>query len=105
MEKRREGSSKKKVMVAIDESQHSYHAFLWALDNLKELLTNSPLVIFAAQPFPNCFDTYGAQLGHSHLYCPGPTSSSLISSVLKQNQDIALGLLERAENICASRGV
>ena len=68
MEKQIEGSNQK-VMVIIDESEYSYHALMWVLDNLKGFITDSPLVMFAALPTPNCNFAYGAQLGTTALYC------------------------------------
>ncbi|KAG7941788.1 hypothetical protein I3843_16G064400 [Carya illinoinensis] len=42
--------TERKVMVAIDESEYSHYALIWVLDNLKESITKSPLVIFMTQP-------------------------------------------------------
>ncbi|KAG6752262.1 hypothetical protein POTOM_044484 [Populus tomentosa] len=69
MEKQIEGS-KKRVMVIIDESEHSSHSFMWVVDNLKEFITESPLVILAALPAPNFKFLYGAQFGTAALWCP-----------------------------------
>ncbi|KAG1347076.1 putative Adenine nucleotide alpha hydrolases-like superfamily protein [Cocos nucifera] len=47
-----EGETKKRVMVAIDESECSHHALEWALTNLRDSLS-SPLLIFTVQPLQN----------------------------------------------------
>ena len=60
----------KKVMVAIDENECSYHALMWVLHNLKESIGNSPLVIFNAQPPPYRNNTFAASLGTARMYCP-----------------------------------
>ena len=60
----------KKVMVAIDENENSYHALMWVLDNLKESVTKSTLVIFAAQPFANYTSVFAAPLGFARVYFP-----------------------------------
>ena len=41
---------KKKVMVAIDESELSHYALEWTLENLGNTIHNSELVVFTAQP-------------------------------------------------------
>jgi hypothetical protein len=58
-----EGGAEKKVMVAIDESEYSYYALNWVLDNLKESIIKSPLVIFMAQLPPQNSYTFAASLG------------------------------------------
>ncbi|XP_021298858.1 universal stress protein A-like protein isoform X1 [Herrania umbratica] len=96
----------KKVMVAIDERGCSYHALMWVLKNLKESITKSPLVIFAAQPLPEYrYFTFAAELGFAHMYCPLLATSDLVDSVKKKNKKVARGLLEKAKGICARQGV
>lgn len=41
---------KKKVMVAIDESECSHYALQWALENLGDAISKSDLIIFTARP-------------------------------------------------------
>lgn len=60
----------KKVMVAIDENECSYQALMWVLQNLKDSLGNSPLVIFTAQPPPYRNASFSASLGSARVYCP-----------------------------------
>lgn len=64
------GEIERKVMVAIDESEYSHYALIWVLDNLKESITKSPLVIFMAQPPPHTNYTFPASLGSARMYCP-----------------------------------
>ena len=65
----------KKVMVAIDERDCSYDALIWVITYLKESITKSPLVVFAAQPLPKPkYFTFAAQLGFARMYCPESTS-------------------------------
>jgi hypothetical protein len=47
-----EGKSeqKKKVRVAMDESECSHYMLLWDLNNLHETIANSELVLFVVQP-------------------------------------------------------
>lgn len=58
-----------KVMVVIDESECSYRALMWVLDNLKESIKNLPLVIFAAQPPPKCNYVVSSAFGPACI-CP-----------------------------------
>ena len=67
MEKERKGSIKK-VMVAIDESNFSYNALIWVLDNLKDSFTDTPLVIFATQPLANF--SYAVSASVAGFYFP-----------------------------------
>ncbi|KAI4357805.1 hypothetical protein L6164_001729 [Bauhinia variegata] len=101
MEEKRKGSEKK-VMVVIDESDDSYYALIWLLDNLKELVAKSSVTIFATQPFPSCGS---AQIGFAHFFAPFATNPELIYSILQQRQNITLSLCEKAKSFCARRGV
>ncbi|KAI4357802.1 hypothetical protein L6164_001726 [Bauhinia variegata] len=92
MEEKQKGFEKK-VMVVIDESEQSYYALIWVLENLKEVVSNSSLTIFATQPFPN-FNHGSGQIGQD-----------LIASMNRQIKKISLGLCEKAKSICAARGV
>ncbi|KAH7516516.1 universal stress protein A-like protein isoform X1 [Ziziphus jujuba] len=105
MEKEKEGSKSKKVMVAIDETESSYRALIWVLENLKESISKSPLVIFAAQPLPNHVVSSAGIVGFGLLYCPLSPTAALIKRSQDLNRKVSLGLLEKAKSICASRGV
>ncbi|KAI4357801.1 hypothetical protein L6164_001726 [Bauhinia variegata] len=103
MEEKQKGFEKK-VMVVIDESEQSYYALIWVLENLKEVVSNSSLTIFATQPFPN-FNHGSGQIGVCGFSCPFPYSQDLIASMNRQIKKISLGLCEKAKSICAARGV
>ncbi|KDP29424.1 hypothetical protein JCGZ_18345 [Jatropha curcas] len=104
MEKEK-GSNNKKVMVAIDESESTYYALMWVLDNLKEWVTNSPLVIFSAQPSPKIWYAYAGLIGSTSMYSLVSPTMELSSIAQERNKKVSLGLLEKAKKICASRGV
>ncbi|KAL5726103.1 hypothetical protein ACHQM5_009173 [Ranunculus cassubicifolius] len=87
----------KKVMVAIDETEWSLYALEWALDNLADSISSSSLVIFTAQPQADFGYLYAASLGF--------TPPELIKSVQEQHSKVASALLEKAKNLCVSRGV
>ncbi|KAA8532697.1 hypothetical protein F0562_032730 [Nyssa sinensis] len=89
--------SKKKVMVAIDESECSHYAFEWALQNLRDSIANSELLIFTAQPISE----------YSYLYASsfGVTSPDLVRSFQENQKKAALVLLEKAKNICSNYGI
>ncbi|KAK4753817.1 hypothetical protein SAY87_001921 [Trapa incisa] len=56
---------KKKVMVAIDESECSHYALEWALDNLKDMIAGSELVVFCVQSLTNMGYVYASSLVHA----------------------------------------
>ncbi|KAB1205535.1 Universal stress protein A-like protein [Morella rubra] len=92
-----ERSEKKKVMLAIDESECSHYALQWALDNLRETLDNSELLLFTAQPIADFSYAYASNLGAVH--------PELIRSIQENHQKVALALLEKAKDICAKNGI
>ncbi|KAF7846668.1 hypothetical protein BT93_L3926 [Corymbia citriodora subsp. variegata] len=95
----------KKVMLVIDESDSSYYALTWVLNNLKELVTSASLVLFATQPPPSRDFAFGAPLGLARLYFQGVAASQDFSTAQEQSKKICLGILKKAEDICSSRGV
>lgn len=97
--------SSKKVMVVIDESDCSYKALIWVLDNLKESLNQSPLFIFAIQPLVNSTFPISPSLGFARLYCSLSDTAVLRNQIQERNRKVSLGLLDKAKSICASGGV
>lgn len=93
----------KKVMVAIDEGDQSHYALMWVLDNLKNSL-KSPLILFMAQPATADNYSFSASLSNARIYC-SLSATQLVNSVKDQNQKLTLAFLEKAKDICASRGV
>ncbi|CAN6444934.1 unnamed protein product [Victoria cruziana] len=86
---------RKKIMVAIDESDVSHYALEWALNVLKPTI-NSPLLLFHAQPLPSFSYVYAG-------YGAAPTE--LIQSVQEHQTNVTKALLERAKEISAREGV
>jgi predicted trehalose synthase len=72
-----EGKSgeKKKVMVAIDESENSHYALEWALDKLRETIADSDVIIFTAQP--------NSDLGYLYASTFGTARKFLLISLMK----------------------
>lgn len=58
-----EGNAKKKIMVAIDDSECSQYALQWALDNLGHSIAGSELIVFSVQPSSNYGSVYAASYG------------------------------------------
>uniref|UniRef100_A0A2P2JEW2 UspA domain-containing protein n=1 Tax=Rhizophora mucronata TaxID=61149 RepID=A0A2P2JEW2_RHIMU len=84
-----EGREKKEaVMVAIDGSECSHYALTWALENLKETISTSGLLVFTVQPIAD----------FSYL------SASTLGATQNQKK-AALALLQTAKDICANHGV
>lgn len=96
---------RKKVMVVIDESDSSYHALMWVLNNLKESIRSSSLVLFATQPPPRRGFAFAAPFGLARLYFQGVAEPEVFKPAQEQSKKIRLGILKKAEGICASRGV
>ncbi|XP_065855466.1 universal stress protein A-like protein isoform X2 [Euphorbia lathyris] len=97
------GKKKMKVMVAIDESEGSFYALQWTLDNLINSLfsaSNEPSIegglitlIHVQQPF-----SLGA-------YPVGPGGGAVVESVKKAQQETSAALLSRALNMCSDKMV
>ncbi|KAJ9140751.1 hypothetical protein P3X46_031359 [Hevea brasiliensis] len=88
---------KKKVMVAVDDSEFSHYALEWALDFLKDDIANSDLVIFTAQSNSNFGYVYASSFGSA--------PPDLIASIQENQHKVALALLEKAKSICANHGI
>ncbi|XP_030498818.2 uncharacterized protein LOC115714307 isoform X2 [Cannabis sativa] len=101
MGKQRKELRKKLIMVGIDESELSYDALIWVLENLKESFKDNHLFIFATQSLTTAvLPSLGLAHFHFHL---SPTMD-LISQNQQQNMKISLGLLEKSKRICAKHG-
>ncbi|XP_022150590.1 uncharacterized protein LOC111018690 isoform X2 [Momordica charantia] len=98
----------KRVMVAIDESECSYYALIWVLENLQQSLAESPLFVFTALPPPTIY-TFGAgaaaSLGLARTYCHVTSNTELANSIQENDKKVRCALLEKAKDICAERGV
>uniref|UniRef100_A0A2P2JEY7 UspA domain-containing protein n=1 Tax=Rhizophora mucronata TaxID=61149 RepID=A0A2P2JEY7_RHIMU len=93
-----EGREKKEaVMVAIDGSECSHYALTWALENLKETISTSGLLVFTVQPIADFSYLSASTLGATH--------PDLVKSVLENQKKAALALLQTAKDICANHGV
>ncbi|XP_022726536.1 universal stress protein A-like protein [Durio zibethinus] len=92
-----ENKMKKKVMVAIDESECSHYALQWALENLSDTISASKLFIFNAQPLATFAYLSAASYGAAPL--------DLITTVQENQKKLTLALLEKAKDICANYGV
>ncbi|KAK4605931.1 hypothetical protein RGQ29_000284 [Quercus rubra] len=91
------GSEKKKVMVAIDESECSRYALQWTLDNLSQTIHISQLVLFTVQPISDFTYAYTSSFGAA--------PPELIRSIQENQNKIASALLEKAKEICANNGI
>ncbi|OWM67997.1 universal stress protein A-like protein [Punica granatum] len=86
-----------KVMVAIDESECSYYALEWALQNLKETIASSELVVFCVQNLAN--------LGYVYASSFGAAPAELIQNLEQNQKKFVLSLLEKAKEICSKHGI
>nr|XP_016503635.1 PREDICTED: uncharacterized protein LOC107821700 [Nicotiana tabacum] len=88
---------KKKVMVAIDESECSFYALEWALNHLYNSLLNSEILLFTGQPIAD----------YSYIYASsfGVTSPELITSIQENQRKVTNALLKKAKDVCGQHGV
>ncbi|XP_024193719.1 universal stress protein A-like protein isoform X1 [Rosa chinensis] len=99
MEQQGEEKMKKKVMVAIDESELSHYALEWTLENLGNTIHNSELLVFTAQPTTIDFGYTNNVLDP---FCFTP---ELVAAIQENYKKVALVLLDKAKDICANHGV
>ncbi|XP_073000370.1 universal stress protein A-like protein [Typha latifolia] len=90
-------------MVAIDESECSYHALEWALDNLS---SDALLVLLNVQRFPTpSHVSASAACPPVTKYIFVATAPELVPSLQEHQKKVSLALLERAKKICCKNGV
>ncbi|KAL3824092.1 hypothetical protein ACJIZ3_020121 [Penstemon smallii] len=92
-----EKGSSQKVMVAIDESEISHSTLEWTLQNLRESIRNSKLVIFTVQPI--------SDFTYLHASTHGAAPIELVKSVQENHKKTAEALLEQAKDICSQYGI
>ncbi|KAD4983054.1 hypothetical protein E3N88_19725 [Mikania micrantha] len=91
-----EGSMmKKKMMVAIDDSESSQHALNWALKTLGSTLVDSELVIYTAQ----------SPVDIGYLYASSWGTAELIKELKESEKKAALDLLNKAKATCTGFGI
>lgn len=125
-----ESEKKKKMMVAIDESDCSHYALQWALSHLHDTIStsNSPLLIFSAIALPNLSTLYASTYAAACtffnlslysilinlLYLSSPIliqslisieAPELITSLQENQKKIVAALLDKAKDLCAKHGV
>ncbi|KAI4313913.1 hypothetical protein L6164_026855 [Bauhinia variegata] len=88
---------KKKVLVAIEESECSRYALQWALENLDHSIKNSKLIVFSVVPIDD--------LGYTYASSFGTAPPELFRSIQENQKKVKLAVLERAKEICAQHGV
>ncbi|XP_065852562.1 universal stress protein A-like protein isoform X2 [Euphorbia lathyris] len=84
------GEKKMKVMVAIDESEGSFYALQWTLDNLK--FSGLITLLHVQDPF-------------NPIALGGAASVTVVESVRKAQQEASAALLSRALNMCNDKMV
>ncbi|XP_076912037.1 universal stress protein A-like protein [Bidens hawaiensis] len=90
-------NQKKKIMVAIDESEYSRYALEWALQNLHASIANNQLLVFTVQPI--------SDYSYLHASAYGATPPELIRNIQENQKKVALNLLEQAKELCKKYGV
>ncbi|XP_020540882.1 universal stress protein MSMEG_3950/MSMEI_3859 [Jatropha curcas] len=104
MEQKQEQRQKKKVMVALDESDTSFYALKWTLDNLiiKGVSQDSDMVtlVHVQHSFQTSIVPLGPA-GAAALYTP----SSIADSVKKAQQENSAAIVSRALKMCDEKMV
>ncbi|XP_010554229.1 PREDICTED: universal stress protein A-like protein [Tarenaya hassleriana] len=95
----------KNVMVVIDESYSSYELLFWVLQNLKDSIRSSKVLIFATQPLVSINPSLFASFGYAQMFFPFSANAELTWLAQKKSKTICLGILERAKKICADHGI
>ncbi|GAA0145236.1 hypothetical protein Leryth_011051 [Lithospermum erythrorhizon] len=97
MEEGQSSNEKRKVMVAISESEYSRHALEWALEYFHDMFVDAEVVIFNAQSTKD--------YSYVYAYAAGVTSPELLTTIREKQQNTSTALLEMAKNICEKYGV
>ncbi|KAI3720049.1 hypothetical protein L6452_20957 [Arctium lappa] len=88
---------KKKIMVAIDESEYGNYALEWALQNLYDSIANKELLLFTAQPI--------SDFNYLPASSYGSTPPELIENIQEFQKKVALNLLNQAKDLCSKYGI
>ncbi|KAJ0430866.1 putative transcription factor interactor and regulator CCHC(Zn) family [Helianthus annuus] len=78
---------KKKVMVAIDQSEYSRYALEWALENLHDSIANNHLLIFTVQPISDYSYLQASAYGATLKEMSGATGDDTASHLTKEMQE------------------
>ncbi|XP_074351056.1 uncharacterized protein LOC141690254 isoform X3 [Apium graveolens] len=105
-----EQKNKRKVLVAIDNSESSFYALQWALDNL---FKNSSTVQSSTETSQQDSETltvvHVMPPFHQYVYPAGApgiyAANTVVDSVRKGQSEIAAGLLGRAMKLCKDKNV
>ncbi|KAL5728242.1 hypothetical protein ACHQM5_001354 [Ranunculus cassubicifolius] len=84
------GSKARKILVAVDEGEESMYALSWALNNF---ISSDDTVVLLYAKLPRV--VYTTLDGTGYLF-----SADIIATVEKYNNDMALGVMERAKRLC-----
>ncbi|XVE96207.1 hypothetical protein REPUB_Repub02eG0201700 [Reevesia pubescens] len=102
------GVKRMRVMVGIDESDQSFHALQWTLDNLVGGLTapvpepnEEPGLLITLVHARQVFHRYGVPVGpgDSAFYIP----SSMEESIKEAQEQVSKALLSRASHMCKDK--
>jgi nucleotide-binding universal stress UspA family protein len=96
-EKPAEQTGKKKILIAIDETDFSHYALDWALETLRDTILHSELILLSVAPVSGLKSVYTASLG--------PAPSELLVLTEDTEEKFAQLILDRAEAICNQHGM
>ncbi|XP_038691445.1 universal stress protein A-like protein isoform X1 [Tripterygium wilfordii] len=95
-----------KVMVAIDDSEGSFHALQWTLDNLSNVIRATPIddgmvtLVHVQEPFQHRIFPVGSAASTA-VYL----TSTAVENIRKSQQENSARILSRALQICEAKMV
>ncbi|KAJ0035917.1 hypothetical protein Pint_24514 [Pistacia integerrima] len=92
-------TSKPLMLVAVDDSNHSFFALEWALDNFFVSVGSNHLfrlMVIHARPTPTTFFGFGG---------PGTTSTDVISLMDVDSKKAAQKIIEKVKDTCSKKSV
>ncbi|KAK9051092.1 hypothetical protein SSX86_027718 [Deinandra increscens subsp. villosa] len=96
---------KKRVMVAIDDSEYSQHALSWALKTLVSTMVDSEVVIYTARAPVDMGYLYASSWGSKSLSLSLSPTAELIKELKESEKKAALDLLNKAKATCTHYGI
>ena len=87
-------SERRRILIAVDDSDESVYALRWCLENLASNITPDTLVLLYARP-PPPVPIYPSVYGSGYLFTP-----DVIATMDRYGQGLAAKVMEKAEAIC-----
>uniref|UniRef100_A0A7N0R9W6 UspA domain-containing protein n=1 Tax=Kalanchoe fedtschenkoi TaxID=63787 RepID=A0A7N0R9W6_KALFE len=90
------GVKKKKIVVAVDESEESMYALCWSIRNLVQLNPNSTLVLLYVKPMPPLHSPLDAA---AYMFV-----DDVVAALGRYGSELVRLVMSRAEAVCMKFG-